>query len=55
LRLGLPDKGIACGEIGPLGLARTKPLDGAGDPLEEAGKGFLKVHLGPLQRRARQL
>jgi len=26
LRLGLPDKGIACGEIGPLGLARTKPL-----------------------------
>ena len=55
LRLGLPDKGIACGEIGPLGLARTKPLDGAGDPLEKAGKGFLKVHVGPLQRRSRRL
>ena len=56
LRLGLPDKGIACGEIGPLGLARTEPLDGPGDPLEKAGKGFLKVHVGrPLQRRARQL
>ena len=46
-------KGIACGEIGPLGLARTKPLDGAGDPLEKAGKRFLKVHLCPLQRLSR--
>jgi hypothetical protein len=55
LRLDLPDKGIAGSEIGPVGLTRTKPLDGAGDPLEKAGKRFLKVHLGPLQRRARQL
>ena len=55
LRLGLPDEGVAGVEIGPSGLARAEPLDRPGDPLEKAGKGFLKVHIGPLQRRARQL
>ena len=49
-RLGLPDEGVSVLEVGPLGLARAEALDGAGNPLEQAGKGLLKVHVAPVAK-----
>jgi hypothetical protein len=35
LRLGLPHEGVACLEVGRLGLVRAKSLDRPGDPLDQ--------------------
>jgi len=50
LGLGLPDKGIRGVEIGPVGFTRSKTLKRPGDPLQKAGKGFLKVHAAPVAK-----
>jgi hypothetical protein len=34
--LGMPNEGVAHREIRRLGLLRTKPIDGPGDPFEQA-------------------
>jgi hypothetical protein len=50
LRLGLPNEGVAAPEVGTDGDPRPKPLDRPGNPLEQAGKGFLKVHVTPVAK-----
>src|SRR5262245_52775928 len=35
-RLGMPDEGVARRKIRRLGLLRAEPLDGTGDPFEQA-------------------
>ena len=37
-------------EVGRFGLARSEPLERAGDPLDEAGDRFLKVHVAPVAK-----
>ncbi len=50
VRLGLPHEGLCGLEVGALGLARAEAFDGPGDPLEQAGKRLLKVHVAPVAK-----